>query len=163
MSKAQGLKPICGHDSKILILGTFPSEKSRETGEYYADSRSKFWPTICECLGVAVPATYKEKVQLLKDNQIALWDLVESCDIEGSKDRDIKNPVKNDVGKIIDESNLELIILNGKSTLKMLRKLYGTSRAVLFGTTGYICISSTSGANNRFFNKNQWLSLIPLR
>lgn len=162
MSKAQGLKPIYTHDSKILILGTFPSEKSRETGEYYADSRNKFWPTICECLGVAVPTTYEAKEQLLKDHQIALWDLVESCDIDGSKDRDIKNPVKNDVGKIMNESSLELIILNGKSTLKMLRKLYGVSRAALFGATGYIWASSTSGANSRF-NKNQWLSLIPLR
>lgn len=97
MQTAKGLSPLYTPNSKILILGTLPSQTSRETQKYYANNSNRFWKIICEFFGVAVPDTYDQRIQMLNSHNIAVWDLIDTCEIEGSKDSTITNPEFNDL------------------------------------------------------------------
>ena len=146
---AQGLPAIYDANSSILVLGTIPAEKSREKNAYYSNNGNKFWRVICDNLGVVVPSAYVDRIDLLKQEGIALWDLIESCEIEGSKDSSIKNPKFNDLSDLLNKTKIQLIILNGQKAHKYYKKNFNDL------PVDYVVASSTSGANRRF-NEDLW-------
>lgn len=112
------IPPYYNADSTVLILGSFPSVKSREQGFYYAHPQNRFW----QVLKIIYNEDIKNKKDFLKKHNIALFDVCASCEIKGSSDASIKNVVPNDITKIIKESNIKIIILNGKTATKLFKK-----------------------------------------
>lgn len=106
-------------NSKILILGSIPSSKSREEGFYYAHPKNRFWKVISKIFNEKEPKTIPEKKKLLFNHQIALFDVLESCDIKGSSDSSIKNPVPNDIRTILQNSKIEKIYTTGKTAYRL--------------------------------------------
>lgn len=156
MTTVKGLSPIFNPNSKILILGTIPSQASRETNTYYANNSNRFWKVICEYLKVAVPDTYDKKVQLLKQHNIAVWDLIDTCEIEGSKDSTIKDPKYNDLQWLLSYApHIEAVLLNGKTAYEMYEKDF--KRLDL----PYRLVPSTSPINAKF-DKQQWFEALDL-
>ena len=105
-------------DSKILILGSFPSVKSRAQNFYYGHPQNRFWRVISAVFKCDEPVSIEEKKQLLYKNGIALWDVIASCEITGSSDSSIKNAKVNDVSKILEEADIRQIFVNGKTAEK---------------------------------------------
>ena len=134
--------PVYHTDSKILILGSFPSVKSREVSFYYGHPQNRFWKVIASVLGQEVPQTIIEKKELLQKHQIAIWDVIQSCDIIGSSDSSIKNVEVTQLSVITSSSKIEQIYVNGKTADKLYRKYSET-------VTGLkaIALPSTSPAN----------------
>lgn len=118
----QSFEPIFDMNSKILILGSLPSVKSREEGFYYGHPQNRFWLVLSSIYNLEVPKTIDEKIKILIDNNIALWDVIESCDIIGSSDSSIKNVVSADLGKILANNNIQNIYANGKTAGKLYKK-----------------------------------------
>lgn len=114
--------PVWDCESKILILGSFPSVKSREQMFFYGHPRNRFWTVVSILLKVEEPVTTEEKRAMLLNNRIALWDVISSCDIYGSSDSSIKNAVPNDIGFIIKNSKIERIFTNGATADKLYKK-----------------------------------------
>ena len=100
------LNPIYDENSKVLILGTIPSIKSRELGFYYAHPKNKFWKTLSLIYNEELPITIEEKINFLTKHHIALYDVLASCDIDSSSDSSIKNPVPNNLIPIIQNSKI---------------------------------------------------------
>lgn len=117
------LDPIFFSDSEILILGSMPSPKSREVGFYYAHPQNRFWRALAGALNEPVPRDTHECVLLLKAHRIALWDVLESCDIEGASDASIRNPVPNDIAQIIRYTYIHKIYTTGTTAYKLYNKL----------------------------------------
>ena len=109
------IAPFYDAGSRILILGSFPSQKSREQGFYYGHPRNRFWQVTAAVFGCAVPQTVSEKQAFLRKNGVALWDVIASCDIEGSADASIQNVVPNDVAALLRRTAIQAIFLNGKT------------------------------------------------
>lgn len=108
-------EPFIGNEPKILILGSFPSVKSRETGFYYGNSRNRFWQVIAGVFDLAVPQKTEEKKTMLDRCGIALWDTVFSCEISGSSDSTIKNVTPNNISPIIEKYGIKAVFCNGKT------------------------------------------------
>ncbi|MBR3199295.1 MAG: DNA-deoxyinosine glycosylase [Bacilli bacterium] len=109
-------------DSKVLILGTIPSVKSRESGFYYMHPQNRFWSIISFLFDEDIPASISDKKEFLKKHKIALWDVLNSCDIVGSSDSSIKNPIVNDIGEVIKKSQVDTIFVNGKKAFYLYNK-----------------------------------------
>ncbi len=133
------IPPLYNKSSKILILGSFPSQKSREAMFFYGHPQNRFWRVLSSILETPLPQSVEEKKSMLLDNGIALWDSIASCDIIGSSDSSIKNVVPNDLTPILEESNIKAIFTNGKTSDKYFKKYNPTLSA--------ICLPSTSPAN----------------
>ena len=116
------IEPVYNKDSKILILGSFPSVKSRETGFFYGHPQNRFWKVIASLYNENVPATVEEKKEMLLRNHIALWDVVASCEIRGSSDTSIRNVKVNDIKKLIHETSISRIYVNGQTANKLYLK-----------------------------------------
>lgn len=116
-------EPFYNKDSKILILGTIPSPKSREIGFYYMHPQNRFWKVLSDVLNEKFPETLEEKKKMLNRHNIALWDVLESCQIEGASDSSIKNAKANDINKLINASNIKQIFVTGKTAEKYYNKL----------------------------------------
>ena len=112
------IPPVYDKNSRVLILGSFPSVKSRETMFYYGHPQNRFWRVLSTVLSAPMPYGTEEKKQLLLENRIALWDVIGSCDITGSADSSVKNVVPNDILPLIMESHIERIFVNGKTAEK---------------------------------------------
>lgn len=106
-------------DSQVLILGSFPSVKSREEGFYYAHPQNRFWKILSHLYQEEIV----DKKEFLTKHHIALFDVCASCEIKGSSDASIKKVVPNDLSKIMKESQIKAIILNGKTATNLYRKL----------------------------------------
>jgi hypoxanthine-DNA glycosylase len=134
--------PIYNKDSQILILGTFPSVKSREGEFYYHHPQNRFWKVISALCKEKTPVTIDEKKDLLLRNRIALWDVIKSCEITGSSDSSIRNAVGNDISEILNTAKIKLIAANGGTACRLYRKfiLPETGRDILG-------LPSTSPAN----------------
>ena len=115
-------KPIYNQESKILILGSFPSVKSRENQFYYGHPQNRFWKVIAHILEKEVPETVEEKKRLLLTNKIAIWDVIASCTIQGSIDTLIKDVVVNDFSEILENSAVEKIFVNGTKAYELYHK-----------------------------------------
>ena len=135
-------EPVFDENSKVLILGTFPSVKSRENQFYYGHPQNRFWKVIAGLTESEVPQTIEEKKKLLLEHGIAIWDVIESCDIIGSSDSSIKNVVPADIERVVANSKTQNIYANG-GTAKKLYEKYSQKR------TGreIIGLPSTSPAN----------------
>jgi TDG/mug DNA glycosylase family protein len=120
-----GLPPIVFRDSRFLILGSFPSVASLEEGMYYGHRRNHFWPLLSRILGLPVPVRVEEKRALLEEGNLALWDLVASCERAGSLDQNILEPELNDIAGFLGAyPAIERILLNGSLAASLLyRKL----------------------------------------
>ncbi len=134
--------PLYDSRSEILILGSFPSVKSREQMFFYGHPQNRFWKVIAAVFGSVVPETVEEKKQFLRENHIALWDVIGACDIRGSADSTIQNVVANDLSTILETANIRQIFVNGKTAEKYYKKYTEkqTGRAAQ-------CLPSTSPAN----------------
>ncbi|MBE6827476.1 MAG: DNA-deoxyinosine glycosylase [Ruminococcaceae bacterium] len=107
-------EPVFSGDSKILILGSFPSVKSREQGFYYGHPRNRFWRVMAEICGEDTPLSIEDKKKFLLNNKIALWDVIKSCEIENSSDASVRNVTANDIGIILDNSSVSRVFANGR-------------------------------------------------
>ena len=136
------IAPVYDNNSKILILGSFPSVKSREEMFFYGHPQNRFWKVLAGVFAEHVPKSIQEKRSFLLDHKIALWDVIASCDIEGSSDSSIKNVVPNNLNTILEQSNIEEIFVNGKTAYKY----YNTYLRDTFKREA-ICLPSTSPAN----------------
>lgn len=116
------IDPVYDDNSKILILGSFPSVKSRETGFYYGNPHNRFWKILSVLFEEEVPETIEDKKAFLLRNRIALWDVVKSCDIRGSDDNSIDNVEVNNLSIILDRCDIENIYLNGLKAQKLYKK-----------------------------------------
>ena len=132
-------------DSRILILGSFPSRRSRDDGFFYAHPQNRFWPLIAGITGNAVPLTVAEKKAMCLNSGIAVWDVVASCDLVGSSDSSIKNVVVNDIARLVRDSGIQHIFLNG-GTAGRLYERHITGNIDI----RYDILPSTSPANAAF-------------
>lgn len=115
-------EPVFDENSKVLILGTFPSVKSRENRFYYGHPQNRFWKVIAGLTESEVPRTIEEKKKLLLEHGIAIWDVIESCDIIGSSDSSIKNVVPADIERVVANSKIQNIYANGGTAKKLYEK-----------------------------------------
>lgn len=116
------IAPIFSKNSRILILGTFPSVKSREENFYYAHKLNRFWKVLATVYNFPIPQTVEEKSSLLLKNDIALWDVIQSCTIAGSSDSSIRDVVPNDLSKILKAAKIQKIFCNGNLSLELYKK-----------------------------------------
>ena len=152
------IAPVYDKHSKVLVLGSFPSVKSREECFFYAHPQNRFWKALANVLCCDVPVSIDEKKQMLLQNNIALWDVIFSCDIVGSSDSSIKNVVPNDICKIIESSEITKIITNGKKADSLYKKYIEPKTGIKS-----ICMPSTSPANASWsFEKlcNEWKTVL---
>lgn len=138
-------EPVFDEHSRILILGTFPSVKSREQGFYYGHPQNRFWKILAGLLKEPVPETIEDKKQLLLEHGIAIWDVVAACDIVGSSDSSIKNVVPADLPRVLDHAPIQQIFANGG-------KAYNLYQKYAFHVTGReaVKLPSSSPANARW-------------
>lgn len=132
--------PIYDESSRILILGSFPSVKSREESFFYGHPQNRFWKVIKSVTGYQGEIlTVEGKTRMLKEHHIALWDTIASCDIDGSSDSSIRNAVANDLSEIIEIGKISAIFCNGNTSFKLYRKysekVTGISSKVLPSTS----------------------------
>lgn len=139
------IPPIYTENSKILILGTIPSPKSRENSIFYGHPQNRFWKVLSQILKEPFPNTNDEKINIAKKHNIAIWDVLYSCDIEGASDNSIKNPVPNDLNKIINQSQIKYIFTTGTKAFQLYNRY-------CLENTGIeaILLPSTSPANFRY-------------
>ena len=135
-------EPVYDKDSEILILGTLPSVKSRENNFYYGHKQNRFWKVLAILLKEPVPETIEEKKAVLLAHRIALWDVIQSCDIKGSSDSSIKNVQPTDIGMILEKTNVTQIYANGNKAGQLYKRYQ-------FPVTGIeaTVLPSTSPAN----------------
>ena len=115
-------EPVYSTESKILILGSFPSVKSREDNFYYAHPQNRFWRIMASILNEDVPRNINQKKDILLNGKIAIWDVLKSCKIEGSSDASIKEPIVNDISKVLDITNISCIFFNGNKAFNIYNK-----------------------------------------
>ena len=116
------IPPLYDKDSKILILGSFPSVKSREEAFFYGHKQNRFWKLLAGILSEKKPETVEEKKDFLHRNCIAVWDVIHSCDIIGSSDSSIRNVVPNDLSEILESADIRQIYCNGAKSYEYYRK-----------------------------------------
>ena len=148
------ISPVFDKNSKILILGSFPSVKSRETEFFYGHPQNRFWKVASALMNEPSPQTIEEKRNFLLRNNIAVWDVIQSCDIQGSSDSSIKNVIPNDISKITSVANIKQIYTNGATAHKLYEKYIGNDA---------IKLPSTSPANAAYSLERlieEWQKLI---
>lgn len=112
MQQVHPIPPVFDADSTVLVLGSFPSVKSRESGFFYGHAQNRFWRVTAAVFGCPVPVTIPEKRAFLLQNHVALWDVIASCDIDGSSDASIKNVRPNDLAPLLAASKITHIFTN---------------------------------------------------
>lgn len=125
------IPPLVDKNSKVLILGSFPSPKSRESGFYYGHPQNRFWKVLSVVLSEPEPKTIEEKKALLLRNHVALWDVIASCDIVGAGDSTIKNALPNDFERIKKGSKIKAIFTTGGTAHKLYKKFTGEDSVLL--------------------------------
>lgn len=139
------IPPFWNKNSRVLILGSFPSVKSRENGFFYGHRQNRFWKVLAAVFDFPVPETIEEKKQLLLENNIALWDVIAACDITGSADSSIRNVKPNDILPIIMKSKITAVFVNGNTAAKLYEK-YLFPKTKIKATV----LPSTSPANAKY-------------
>lgn len=136
------IAPVWDSRSRILILGSFPSVRSRQTQFFYGHAQNRFWPLLSSLLGCGLPRTTEEKRAMLLAHGVALWDVVSSCEIEGSSDSSIRGVRPNDLRPILEGAEIRQIFCNGKTAFALYRRLLEPALG-----RGAVCLPSTSPAN----------------
>lgn len=151
-------EPVFDKHSKILILGSLPSVKSREQGFYYGHPQNRFWKVLAALTQKPVPQSINDKKEFLLAAHIAVWDVVQQCDIIGSSDASIKNAAPTDLQRVLEKCNIKAIFANGNTSARLYNKLQKpiTDRDI-------ITLPSTSPANAAFSLEKllgSWKSLL---
>lgn len=141
--RVKGFPPFVNADSELLILGSFPSVKSRAQNFYYGNRQNAFWRILADYFGENTPATMEEKKDFLTRRHIALWDIVTECEIVGSQDATIKDYGVANLQEVFTKSKIKAIIINGGKAYSVFAKHYG-----YIGIPVYK-LPSTSPANTR--------------
>lgn len=136
------IPPFYDKNSNILILGSFPSVKSREQKFFYGHPQNRFWKVIASVFDSDRPETIAEKKAFLRKYHIALWDVIGSCDIKGSSDSSIENAAANDISVILSHAEIRGIFVNGKTAEKYYKKFIEPETKIKA-----ICLPSSSPAN----------------
>lgn len=125
-NRISSFPPFIDEQSKILILGSIPGVKSLEKQQYYAHPQNKFWKIIFELFNEEFTEDYSERINILKKNHIAIWDVIDSCERKGSLDSEIKNEEANPIEELLESyPNIQAIFCNGGKSYKNLQKLLG--------------------------------------
>lgn len=135
-------EPIYNQNSKVLVLGSFPSPKSRELGIYYGHPQNRFWKVLSLVFEESFPETIEEKRYFILKHHIALWDVIESCEIEGASDSSISNVKVNDIQSLLEKTKIKAIITTGKKADALYKKYCEKEIGIKS-----ICLPSTSPAN----------------
>lgn len=144
-----GFAPVFDSESKVLILGSFPSVKSRQIEFYYGNKQNRFWGMLCGYFGEDIPETTDGKRAFLSRHKIALWDMVVACEIEGSADASVKNAETANLNEILEKAPIEKILLNGTLAYELFINRYADI------SIPYQKMPSTSPANPRY-QKEVW-------
>ena len=161
MSIQKGLPPIYNADSEVLILGSFPSEESRKSGSYYSNKSNSFWNIICEYYNEPLPTTNNsEKEAILHKHHIAVWDMIESCEIVGSSDKKIKVPEYHkaiEIKDLLKKTKIKKIIINGHTLDETYKKYFGEI------DMPSVAVLSTSPKNNgrKIQREQEWRKELP--
>lgn len=150
--RVQGFEPVFDANSRVLILGSFPSVKSRADGFYYANPRNRFWVVLSTVFNEKVPSDVDGKIEFLLRRRVALWDVVQSCEIVGSLDSNIKNPVIANFDLIFKSAKIELVVCNGKKSFELFSRFISEDIETVY-------LPSTSPANAGF-SIEPWLSVL---
>lgn len=134
--------PVAGPDSRVLILGSFPSVRSREEGFFYGHPRNRFWPLMAALYGEETPQTIPERRAMILRHGLALWDVIASCHIEGSSDASVRNAVPVDISRVLGVADIRRVVCNGT----LAGKLYARYLQQAVGLETIIA-PSTSPAN----------------
>ena len=148
--KKIGFAPVFNENSKVLILGSFPSVKSRQIEFYYGNKQNRFWRLICGYFGEEVPETTAGKKEFLTKRGVALWDIVTACEIEGSSDATIKNAEIANLNDVLSVAKIEKILLNGMAAYRLFVENYAHL------SIPYEKMPSTSPANPRY-DESVWI------
>ena len=149
----KGFEPVFNGKSKVLILGSFPSVKSRKVEFYYGNKQNRFWRVISSYFGESMPLETQDKISFLLKHNIALWDIVTECEIVGSQDSTIKNYKVADLKTLLQNSEIRYIILNGGKAYSVFASRYSDVNIP------YEKLPSTSPANTRFDEK-EWFNAL---
>ncbi len=144
LGHATGFAPVYDENSKLLILGSFPSVLSREVCFYYGNKRNRFWQTVCSFFGEEIPETVEGKRDFLLRRGIALWDVICECDIDGSADSSIINERVADVPSLLKNGKIKRIACNGVKAYSLLLERFPELKNTA------VLLPSTSPANPRF-------------
>lgn len=136
------IAPVYNENSEILILGSFPSVKSREEGFFYGHPQNRFWRIMARLCNAPLPTDIRQKTQLILNNGFALWDVIQSCEITGSQDSTIRNVKPNDLSVILEKANIKGIFVNGKKAEALYKKYMESQTGIKA-----VCLPSTSPAN----------------
>lgn len=136
------IPPTYDKASEILILGSFPSPKSRASGYFYGHPQNRFWKVVAAIYEDAVPATVDEKRSFLIRHHIAAWDVIRSCTITGASDSSISDVVANDISPILKAAKIKAVFVNGKTAYKHYRTYMESETGIKA-----VCLPSTSPAN----------------
>ena len=132
--------PLYNENSRVLILGTIPSPRSRALGFYYMHPQNRFWKMLCEVLGEDLPADIIGRKAMCLAHGVALWDVLAACDIEGASDSSIKNAVPNDLGRIFRTAKIQAVFTTGKKAQQLYERYFPEEMPA-------VCLPSTSPAN----------------
>ena len=144
------LEPVYDQNSRILILGTMPSPKSREYGFYYSHPQNRFWPVMGELFSIAPPATREERIHFLHNHYIALWDVLHSCVIHGAGDASIRRPEANNLLPLLTQAPIQEIFTTGRKATYLYNKYCFPSTR-----KRSVYLPSTSAANRGAFSLEQ--------
>ena len=117
------IAPVWNAGSRVLILGTMPSPKSREQGFYYAHPQNRFWRVMAALLGEPVPQGTQERRNFALRSGIALWDVLASCEICGAADSSIRNPVPNDIAALLAKTDIQAVFTTGAAAFRLYQKM----------------------------------------
>lgn len=112
------IPPVFDENSRVLVLGSFPSVQSRKAAFFYGHPQNRFWRVLSAVFGEPVPGDIPEKKALLLKHKVALWDVIASCDVTGSADASIKNVVPNDLSVLLSTANITHVYTNGQMPLR---------------------------------------------
>ncbi len=145
-------KPVFDESSRILILGSFPSPKSRENGFYFSHPKNKFWAVLAEIFGVPEPErNTQSRTEFLLSNHIAVWDVLHSCKIAGAADSSIREPQANKFNEILRQSEIHAVFTTGRTATELFNELASTEAGIRA-----IYLPSTSPANVSWRSQNSF-------
>ena len=144
----EGFPPVVGHSPKVLILGSFPGEESLRKKQYFAHPRNLFWEFMGQVCGAGRDIDYEERLNILRNSNIALWDVLKTCSRQGSLDTNIRNGFYevNDFKKFLAEYDIKAICFNGRKAGELFQRIPATTLPELPVLS---VLPSTSPANAR--------------
>lgn len=123
VERVRSFAPVIWPDSRVLVLGTVPSPKSRENQINYGNPRNRFWPVLAALWGEEDPKTNEGRFDLLRRHHVALWDVLESCQIKGASDASIADPVPNSISRVLEIAPIQAVFTTGATATRLYRKL----------------------------------------